>query len=57
MRALTIRELKMVIVNVIPVSLDLNIDITNCDELIAPNALFPEVSFTNMVRYSESFLT
>ncbi len=57
MRALTIQKLKLVIANVIPVSLHLEIDITDYEEFINPNIFLPEISFTNMVHYSESFLT
>ncbi len=57
MRALAVHELKMVIANVIPVSLDLEIDISDHTDFIDPKIFFLEISVTNLVRYINSFLS
>ncbi len=54
---LSIHELKMVNVNLLPVELDLDIDFKSYPCLIDHKLFFPhDISFTNKSRFSNSFL-
>ncbi len=54
---LSIRELKMVKPNLLPVGLDLDIDFKSCHVLIDHKPFCPhDISFTNKSRFSNSFL-
>ncbi len=54
---LSIRELKMIKANLLPVGLDLDIDFKSYPGLINHKLFFPcDISFTNKSRFSNSFL-
>ncbi len=53
----SIRELKIIKANLLPVGLDLDIDFKLCPGLIDHKRFYPcDISFTNKSRFSYSFL-
>ncbi len=54
--SLTIRQLKMIIDNHLPVSLDLDIDYSAYPGRVNHKIFFSTPNFTDCVRYSETFL-
>ncbi len=54
---LSVRELKMVIDNILHVGLNLDIDFQSYPGLIDLKLFFPEISLHNQFKYSNSFLT
>ncbi len=55
--SLSIRELKMVKADLLPVGHDLDINFKLCPGLIGQKLFFPcDISFTNKSRFSNSFL-
>ncbi len=54
---LSIRKLKMVKANLLPVGPDLNIDFKSYPGLIDHKLFFPALSFTNKSKFTNSFLT
>ncbi len=54
---LSVRELKMVIDNILPVGRDLDIDFQSYHGLIDQKLFFPVISPRNQLKYSNSFLT
>ncbi len=56
MKKLSVHELHMVHDSLIPVALDLDIEIQANPGLIDRKLFFPAISFHNQVKYSNSFL-
>ncbi len=56
MSSLSIRQLKMVVDNQLPLSLDLDIDYSRYPGPVDHKIFFPEHNFTDCVRYSETFI-
>ncbi len=54
---LSVRELKMVIDNILPVGLNLDIDFQSYPGLINHKLFFPAISLCNQLKYSNSILT
>ncbi len=54
---LSVRELRMVIDNILPVGLDLDIDFKDYPGLIDHKPFFPVISPRNQFKYSNTFLT
>ncbi len=54
---LSVRELKMVTDNILPVGLDLDIDFQSYPDLIDHKLFFPVISPRNQLKFPNSFLT